>query len=205
MNKKIVVACALLTLGQTAGAKQERPILTSPILKLIDGKSYAINRKVYGFILAIRLRVRKMLVGERTADGSYVGLYIFEGNPVSITDLTLIESKMDGEPSQEFYDLLAEIKDEILEVTGQYIDNIRGFKAQILALIQESCDRNGISDCFLLKWAEEEEGEEGTLLQAEINTFEEIKKFCNDLIMFLGDMARSCKKGRQLFMELIKK
>ena len=101
-------------------------------------------------------------------------------------------------------ELLEFAKDDFLDITSSYIGSCRGFKEQILALIQESCELRNNKNCFLLKWGEEKDGQEGELLKKEMVTFEDFETFCIDLTNYLEDMARSCPKGKKLFIELLK-
>ncbi|MCK5632768.1 hypothetical protein KAH94_03400 [bacterium] len=236
MKKTILFSiAALLSAHQTI--KTEHVILKNPILNLIDGKSYAIDGKVFGLILQVRRELRKRVLGVKSDNGQFIGIYELNGEQHSITELVMLEAQLDAtyytelsvlekkknNGSQEEYvqtvqeinekyqerrkqlnDLLDFAKEDFLEITKGYADNIRPFKDQILVLILESCQKHGKESCFLLKWSEESDGNEGKFLRAEIITFKGLQDFCTDLANYLEDMAYSCPKGKQLFIDMIK-
>jgi len=95
-------------------------------------------------------------------------------------------------------------KEDFLGLSGRYVASARGTKKQLLALIQQSCDKRGIGRCFILRWGEAEEGHETDLLRYEVLTFKEYAKFCRDLCNFLEDMARSCPRTKGKFLEMVR-
>jgi len=207
MKKTLFLAttCALLAQG---AAEAKHIVLTSPILELIDGKSYALNGVVFGLLLQVRKEDREMMYGKKNADGNLEGLYTFDGKKVCIIDLVEIEKEVHASGDQvrivALQKLLDEIKEDFIEVTQGYVTNIRPFKNQILVLIEESCKQHNKTDSFLLKWADELDGEEGKMLREDILNFEDFKQFCFDLATYLEDMAYSCPKAKKLFLEMIK-
>jgi len=226
MKKTIIALTFSMILSQAASANNY-VILESPMIGLIDGKSYAIDGEVFGLLLKVRKDIREILYGRKDGTGAFVGLYEMDGELFSITELSLIEKQFEKtyEEKQAYiedkleleelehqyqieknklYETVEYVKEEFLEVVAQYIDGIQSFKEHILILIKESCNKRGKDSCFLLKWGEEKPGEDGKMLRAEINTFKGIENFCIDLANFLEDMARSCPKGKALFIEMIK-
>jgi len=213
MNKKLLtIAVSVLIYPfffiANSITKTAHVILNSPLLDFIDGKSYAINGKVYGLILQVRKEVREMLLGVFNANGQLIGLYLFNGKYVSISDLAKLEASIhasgDEKKITELQNLLAKIKEDFLEVTKGYVENIKPFKNQILGLLKESCRAHNKPKSFLLKWGEELDGDEGKLLREKITSFKEFEQFCIDLAGYLEDMAYSCVKAKALFIELIK-
>ena len=207
MNKKILILTASILIAQGA-AQADHILLKSPLLDFIDGKSYALNGKVYGLILQVRKKVREMTYGKKNKDEQLVGLYNFDNCAHTITSLSEIEQNIyesgDEQKIIELQNLLAKIKEDFLEVTKGYVENIRPFKNQILGLLEKSCQAHNKPNSFLLKWGEELDGDEGKLLREEILSFKEFKQFCLDLTTYLEDMAYSCTKARALFLELIR-
>jgi len=202
MKKGLLVVAACVALGQGVG-QAKHVILKSPILPLIDGKSYALNGVVFGLILQVRKEVREMLFGVMNTEKELVGLYLFDGKYYSITELTQIEQEIyesgDQQKITELKKLLAQIKEDFLEITKGYVENIRSFKNQIVGLLEESCKAHDRPDSFLLKWGEELDGDEGQLLREEILNFKDFERFCLDLATYLEDMAYSCTKAKALF------
>ena len=95
-------------------------------------------------------------------------------------------------------------KDDFISISSSYVKSARGVKFVVLSMIQESCKKRNIDECFILKWGEEEEGKEGEALKSDIDTFKEFAIFCFDLSNFLEDLARSCPKAKAQFIELFK-
>jgi len=207
MNKKLatIAITALLSHGAAPSAHVR---LDSPLLDFIDGKSYGINGKVYGLILQVRKNVREMLLGKKNEDKKLVGLYTFEGKTETIASLAKKEQSIynSGDPAkiEALKKLLGEIKEDFLEITKGYVENIKPFKTQIYGLLQESCKAHNKPNSFLLRWGEELDGEAGRALREEVLTFKQFEQFCIDLADYLEDMAYSAVKAKALFIELIK-
>ncbi len=236
MKKIALTTLAVLTLSQAQVSKINAVVLTSPIIGLIDGKSYAIDGEVFGLILQVRQELRKILFGVKAENGQFVGTYELEEELYSVSELSILETQLKTdyeikmeelnqtenpdteteylikktqneyeERIHELKNVLNQAKEDFLEKTSSYIESIRGFKKQILMLIDESCEKRDKKDCFLRKWGEETEGNEGHFLRQEIKTFKSFETFCTDLTNFLEDMARSCPRGKELFIELMRK
>jgi len=239
VKKNVIITVALLLLSvHGLNGKDNHIVLTSPIIDLIDGKSFAIDGEVFGLIIQVRREVRKRLYGIRSKNGKFTGIYEFNGEMLSVAELTLLETQIDShyntqrntlaqsrettseqewnyqvekleqeyaQRKSELFELLNFVKEDFLSVTTQYCDGIRGFKGQILMLIEDSCHQRGKESCFLLKWGDERDGNEGELMRKEILSFKEFETFCIDLSNYLEDMARSCPKGKKQFLDMIKK
>lgn len=236
MKKKIIAAALMIV--ATQGIHGEHFILTSPLLPLIDGKSYAIDGEVFGLLLQVRRKIRILLFGVRNDNGTYVGRYDFDGEKKSIVELSMIETQLeatyytqidqmerdkDRYTSNEWAIEMRQIeqtykkgKDELQQVllvaendfiknTASYNQGVTGFKSQLIGLIRESCEFHGNPDSFLLTWEENDVDDEGEMLKEELNTIKKFQAFCQDLVNFLEDMARSCTQAKQLFIEMIKK
>ena len=89
-----------------ASVARKEIVLTSPMIDLIDGKSFAINGEVFGLILQVRREVRKRLFGNRQKDGTFVGIYTFEGQLYSMTELATLECQY----KQEFNTIMDELE-----------------------------------------------------------------------------------------------
>jgi len=209
MKKKGLVLAALLVITSSKIYCENR-VLNSPIIYLIDGKPYALNGHVFGLLLQVRKQVREIVYGVKKQDGSIEGPYTFDGKRVTLTDLVELELALDtesegyAEARAKLNEMLNTVKEDFLEITKSYVNSIRGFKEQILKLIEESCDLRGKEECFLLRWGEEMEESEGETLRREIVTLEQFRDFCSDLADFLEDMARSCPEAKKLFIKMIK-
>lgn len=235
MKKLLFVGLTTLMMGASVSA--ETFVLDSPLIDLLDGKSYAIDGDVYHLMIKMRRIVRQLLYGTQNELGQLIGSCEFDGQMYSIVELVIIEQQNEREfisrteelnatkhqYSQDAWDLavqeahdryenkkarlraaLEKVKEEFLIMTAPYMGFMR-FKDPILGLIQESCKHRDNKNCFLLKWGEEQAGQEGTLMRREIITFKVFEKFCIDLTDYLGDMAESCPKAKKMFIEILKK
>lgn len=204
--------------------------LKSPIIGMLDGKALGISPRVVGLMLQVRREVRKMLYGVPvpTSD-SCIGTYEFHGQKHSVLSLAKLESELNArffahentmmqdsiahtpqewEIIQKKYEKqktelkkeLVHIKEEFKKTTKSYVEGARGFKQQMLILINESCELRNKKDCFLLTWSEAEEGRETEQLDNKMNTFEAFAEFLTDLTHFLEDLVNSCDKAREQFM-----
>jgi len=210
MNK-IAISCVVscLLLQSQIYCKEDREInkritLESPLVDFMDR---IMPGSAYGLMLQVRREVRKRLYGAKDKSGNMVGMYEYGGGKCTVTDLAAIEDELEksGGSKKELLDVLEIAKEDFLSITECYIDSARGTKEQLLGIIQESCDKRGLKECFILRWAEEEEGEEGRLIREELFTFKEFRKFCIDLSNFMEDLARSCPKTKRKFLELVRK
>jgi len=77
--------------------KGEKVVLESPLLNLIDGKSFGVSAKNFGLILRQRLDLRRRIYGIVQKNGERVGFFELDGQKLTLLDLCEIESKMDSE------------------------------------------------------------------------------------------------------------
>ena len=235
--KKNVIAAAIILLAIAKPTQTDQILLTSPIINLVDGTSFGINGELFALLLRVYKDVKIRLFGIPQKNGPAIGMYEFEKEKYSLTELTALETNRKKQynsqqkdlennkaqyTTQEFDKKLKKIeqkyekvkkdlrrvlemaKDDFLAATSQYIASSRGGKAQTLILMAESCKRHNNPDSFLLRWADEEDGKEGTIMKKEIKTFKEFEQFCRDLSTFMNDLAHSCPKAKRQFIELVK-
>jgi len=94
-------------------------------------------------------------------------------------------------------------KEDFLAITCSYAGGANEMKKELLVLIEESFEKRGIEgESFMLKW--EEEGHEGEVIRNELFTFVELEKHCHEFCNFMEDMARSCPKTKQRFLDLVR-
>ncbi|MFC1845682.1 hypothetical protein ACFLX2_00985 [Candidatus Dependentiae bacterium] len=96
MKKAILSAAAVAFIYSSQGVAEDYFILTSPILSLIDGKSFAINGEVFGLLLQMRREIRKRIFGVRTDSGQYIGMYDFDGEKKSMIELEMLETRLEA-------------------------------------------------------------------------------------------------------------
>lgn len=136
--KKLFI-CSLLScffIGSTVCASNannvsdQKVVLNSPLLNLIDGKSYGVSAANFGLILKQRLDLRRRIYGISQKNGQRFGLFEFNGQKVTLLDLCEIESKIESEYNFKMNYLAKnevnyskeEIEKEKREITRAYQD-----------------------------------------------------------------------------------
>lgn len=225
MTKWIVASCvALMTLTMMGNPVSTQPILLeSEIIKLIDGKSYGVTGYKIKLMLQLLLKLNTLQgMGKSNEEGQY----IFEGKKYTLTQMTNLEAVLEKSWSdrktmaaadrqslamlekeialqqQTHAKALEEAIKDFDRKVAPFMEDARGAKAQLFALIQESCKKRNRLDSFLLTWADAEEGHETSAMQTQITSFKSLSVFCQDLIMFLKDMINSCPKAVAQYQEL---
>ncbi|HRN78562.1 MAG TPA: hypothetical protein PLU71_04935 [Candidatus Dependentiae bacterium] len=206
----IISLLSLLTpAAHIAGVHDTHITLESPVLKLFDGTAFGINADIIELIGLVRREINTMLVGNKTKNESYVGIYTYEGKQYTITELAALEqdtrSLGNTHRSRTIHELLDQVKKEFIAKVEPFMERARSTKHQMLILIEESTNKRNKKDNFLLKWADAPEGHEEAVFLKEIKSFTALVAFAQDLLDFLGDLVRSCPKGRAQFVERVQK
>ncbi|MFC1842733.1 hypothetical protein ACFLYU_03695 [Candidatus Dependentiae bacterium] len=193
-------------------AQKDIIVLNNPIMNLIDGKSFGINANIFGLILQSRREVRKRLYGiSSAANGTKVGMYEFEGKKYCLIELAQVEKSLERAEHSEkarkeaLKKVLHEAKDDLVSVIGSYIDSARGMKDPLLVMIEEFREKSGLGDFFLLDWGRTKDGDEIEAIRKNVRSLNDLKVLCLEMSGFLEAMARSCPKGKGLFVEMVRK
>lgn len=94
MKKAILVGLVTLMAGQLVA---ENYVLNSPLIDLLDGKSFAIDGEVFHLMIQMRRKVRQILFGSQNEAGQLQGSCEFDGQFYSVTELVIIESQCEYE------------------------------------------------------------------------------------------------------------
>ncbi len=187
-------------------------ILTSPKLKLVDGKSWAMDGRQFKKTMKFRLDVNKRRFGEKIANNEFVGFYIFEDEKYSLAQLIELEEQLmasnsisDREKHARLRPLLRAIMEEFIKLSQPFLEDARGAKAEMLALITEWATKAHRLESYLLAWGRSREGEEAEVIYTNIKTFAAFDQFLTDLVYFLETLMRSCPIATQQFKDLLKK
>lgn len=185
---------------------QQNIILESTVLHLFDGTSIGINANVIELIGLTRRETNKILVGKKK-DGKRIGLYKLNGILYSVKELIKIKQQatLSSEKAQELQKCFLQAKNDVRKTFEPFLESIQKTKYYMTKLIEESCRKRKNMDSYLLNWAEEKPGAEEKSFNNNINTLEDLNKFCSDLLNFLGDMVRSCPKAQKQFVQRVKK
>ncbi len=200
--------CLLLAYQPTAHSQTRdvisgKVILSSHLLKAIDGKSFGIHSDMLHALLKIRTRILRMLHG--VAKGQErEGLYTFEGHTYTVNDLCALE--LESTDKKKMQDWLATVKADFSAQIRPFIDLGRGFKPQMLMFIEESLKlhQRGNVHSVLLRWAETKDGEDMNAFKKYVASFDDLAQFLHDLLNFLDDLVSSCPKAKQQFLDKTK-
>ena len=196
MKKHLTLAALCLTLIVQNSFANTAIILTSPVIHLVDGKSFGINDIVIGWMLQMRQKVKKIFLGDQV-NGKLVGRYTYNGKKYTARDLVAIESQT-NDPSYnpvELREILEHVKQDLEGNFAPFISHAQGAKDQMVMLINESCTLRNRHDSLLPKWGEAKEGNELVFFRDQITNFKALDQFCTDLTNFLEDIMRSCPKA----------
>lgn len=174
-------------------------VLSSEIVKLIDGKSYGVTGYKIKLMLQLLLKLNTI---QGTGKSGEEGLYLFEGKKYTLAQLTDLEATMGQAQQSSLAKLLEEVKTDFESKVSPFMEDARGAKAQLFALIQESCRKHERTDSFLHTWADAAEGHETEAIHSQLPSFKSLSQFCVDLMMFLKDMINSCPKAVAQYQEL---
>lgn len=178
-------------------------ILSSNLIKAIDGKSFGIHGAMLHALLKIRTRILRMLHG--VAQGqTREGLYTFGGQNYTVNELCTLES--DHTDKKKLRSWLVTVKQDFSTQIRPFVDLGRGFKPQMLIFIEESLKlhQRGNANSILLKWAETKDGEDMTAFNEYVRSFNDLAQFLHDLLNFLDDLVSSCPKAKQQFIGNLK-
>ena len=182
-------------------------ILSSTIIKLVDGLSIGINGQRIAMMLKVRKEVIRILFGIANESGQLVGLYQYNGNYYTARELTLLEAECrengDKATLEALRPVLQHTKQEFMAKIKPFMASARGAKRQMLLLIEESCKKRKRFDSILLRWGAAKEEDEAKQFDKDIVDFKIFDTFCTDLVHFIEDVIRSCPKAVAQFKQLV--
>lgn len=137
-------------------------------------------------------------------------MYEFCGKKYSLENLKIIEETMHKEnlhlstSQQEIFGVLMNYAQaDLLEIVEPFLANIHAVKDLMLELIEESCQIRQISKSYMMTWSQLKSNDsEKVIFKRDITTFQELAKFCSDLVNFLGDFASSCPHALEALKRL---
>ncbi len=209
INKKIIALCiCLVSASQTTFTRRHRTIkgatiLVSKLLKAIDGKSFGLHGKTIRAILVIRTRILHMLHGTAQKDGSRLGSYTFDGNTYTVSQLQEAEDES-AVAAEIIHAWLNVVKADFGIQIHPFLELGRGFKPQMLILIEESLRLHRREDSILHMWAGEAEGQDMIAFERNVQSFDNLSVFLHDLLNFLDDLISSCPKACKQFIDSLK-
>lgn len=205
LQKKIAFLClSFLCPMSVIAARPTRnitgsTILVSKLLKTIDGKSFGLHGQTIRAMLIIRGRILNILTGIQK-NGHRIGLYIFNNAHHTVKQLHEIEQSGTVD-KQTLSAWLHVVKQDFAIQIDPFLDLGRGFKPQMLILIEESLRLHRRQNSLLHMWAGEPEGDDMIGFDREVQSFDDLYLFLNDLQNFLDDLISSCPKACQQFLD----
>jgi len=190
-------------------------ILTSDIIKIIDGFSLGINDLSVLKFMHIRHEMMKMIYGIENKDKVLVGIYEFDDQKRSIDSLIEVENQLSTHSNSftsvqqhqwdQLHDILAQAKEEFLIKTKPMLADAQGAKQPMLVLMTEWATKANRENSYLLSWGATKEGEETKYFDGQVTSLAKFKEFCHDLIHFLETLIKSCPKACKQFEEFKRK
>jgi len=127
-------------------------------------------------------------------------MYDFLGKKYSLENLKVIEEAMlkenlqaSSQQKEAFCILMNYAQADLLEIVEPFLVNIHAAKDLMIELIEESCKLRQINKSYMTTWSQLKSNEsEKIIFKRDITTFQDLAKFCSDLVNFLGDFASSC-------------
>lgn len=192
--------------------------LESSVIKIADGTF--INADRIEFIRKFCRKLRAFLFGDQLPNNQRKGKYLFYGKWHGIESLAHIEGELHTALRQEtdnskkieiqdclaaLQELLTHAKADFIVQSSEFIESGRGAKNITVILIQEDCQKRNIPDSLLLDWAKTKEGQESTMFERQITSFDKYHHFLVDLVTFLSDLVHSCPKAETQFKDRVTK
>jgi hypothetical protein len=188
----------------------ENITLESSVIKLADGT--LINADKIEFIRKFRRTLLSFLIGDQLSQNQRKGKYLFEGKWHSVESLARVEQELaasnrkeDAEKLLALEEFLTHAKADFIVQSAEFIESGRGAKNIMIVLIQEYCQKRNHLDSPLLEWARTKEGQESTMFEHHITSFNLYCYFLTDLVTFLADLTHSCPKAELQFKDRVAK
>jgi hypothetical protein len=216
--KKLIMLVPLMMNGLLMYASEKNIMLESSVIKIADGT--LINADKIEFIRKFRRTLLTFLLGEQLPNNQRKGKYSYQGKLHSIESLARIEQELLAALSQEkdskkraemessmaaLGELLTHVKADFIVQSNEFIESGRGAKNITVVLIQEDCQKRNRPDSLLLDWARTKEGQEATMFEHQIISFNHYYHFLTDLANFLLDLVHSCPKAELQFKDRVAK
>lgn len=202
MKKKLILLTSMI-LNMSILADHNLLVFSNPNIHLLDGIPYMLDGEAVMRMLIVIRKLTGIQDGQKKADSTIIGAYLFNGQMLSISQLAQAES-LDPH-NEQLKQLLITAKHDFIKTTKPFMSDIEPAKRLILALIHEFCERRNRQDSVILSWSSAKPGQETKSFNASVKSFNELDIFLTDLILFLKDLVNSCPKAREQYKEWYKK
>lgn len=184
--------------------------LESSVIKIADGTF--INADKIEFTRKFCGRLLSFILGELMPNNQRKGKYNLFGKNCSIEDLARIEMEISNASDEKAFktrvalqEILTRAKADFIVQSTEFIETGRGAKNIMTVLIQEYCQKSNRQESFLLEWAKTKEGQESTMFERQIKSFNDYYHFLSDLVNFLRVLSYSCPKAETQFKDRVAK
>ena len=184
--------------------------LESSVIKLADGTF--INADKIEYTRKYRRKLLDFILGELQQNNQRKGKYCLFGKCYSVEELARIEQEARATRSDKnlktctaLEEILTRAKADFIVQSSEFIESGRGAKNIMIVLIQEDCQKRNRLESLLLEWAKTKEGQESTMFERQINSFNDYYHFLSDLVNFLLDLTHSCPKAEAQFKDRVAK
>jgi hypothetical protein len=184
--------------------------LESSVVKIADGTF--INADKIEYTRKYRRKLLDFILGDLLPNNQRKGKYNVQGKWCSVEDLARLEQESKGTVNEKnaklatlLQELLTHAKADFIVQSTEFIESGRGAKNIMIVLIQEYCQKNNRMDSFLLEWAKTKEGQESTMFERHVNSFDDYYHFLSDLANFLMVLIHSCPKAEAQFKDRVAK
>lgn len=185
--------------------------LESSVIQIADGTF--INADKIEYIRKFCNKLLSFILGELVPNNQRKGKYLLFGKNYSIEDLARIEMEINSGPNNEkslrtrvaLEEILTRAKADFIVQSTEFIESGRGAKNIMTVLIQEYCQKSNRQESFLLEWAKTKEGQESTMFERQVKTFNDYYHFLSDLVNFLRVLSHSCPKAETQFKDRVAK
>ena len=184
--------------------------LESSVIKLADGTF--INADKIEYTRKYRRKLLDFILGDLQPNNQRKGKYHLFGKYYSIEELARIEQEVSVVSNEKnlktratLEEILTRAKADFIVQSSEFIESGRGAKNIMIVLIQEYCQKSNRLDSFLLEWSKTKEGQESTMFERQVNSFNDYYHFLSDLVNFLSVLTHSCPKAETQFRDRVAK
>lgn len=127
------------------------------------------------------------------------GMIAYNGQLFTLDQLIIMEQEQGFDKN-----MLSLALDKFEELSLNYLQEARGFKAVMVSIIEQWAKQRNKTDSILLQWGQQPAGSETAQLRKLVPTCFILGHFVADLSCFLQDMRFSCKKSWKQFQDMLK-
>ena len=193
MMKKYSMLSALFIVACAQG--EDKIVIKSDVLKIIDGTSF-VN---IGEIVRFGIQIKTLWKGKKDrSTGNIIGLIEYEGQFYTVEQLALLEKSPSALNMVALDEALNLAVEHFQSIAEPYLEQAKGTKKYMVALIEQWSKQRNKPDTALLEWSKQDNNEKEAF-QENVQSFGNLNDFLEDLILFLTDFISSCPKSNEKY------